>query len=260
MTSLTCPVKAVDDIVLLGADADLVEKVSPKLADKGVFAVVADKPFARRLQVDMGRIHYNGWVYIGTKSTDIAKAYSDVPVRSALKTGGKAWFVGAAGPMGRMHVQRALQIPDGPKTVICTDVSDHRLEDLKNSFMPEAKANGIDYICIDPLKDPEAYKALINPYLENGFDDIVVLAPVPALISNSARYLAPEGVMNVFAGVARGTMAEVDLSDVYLKQTRWIGQSGSTIQDLRTMLEQEGAGNPFDKPRGGGGWITECDT
>ncbi len=236
------PVKAVDDIVLLGADADLVEKVSPKLADKGVFAVVADKPFARRLQVDMGRIHYNGWVYIGTKGADIAKAYSDVPVRSALKTGGKAWFVGAAGPMGRMHVQRALQIPDGPKTVICTDVSDHRLEDLKNSFMPEAKANGIDYICINPLKDPEAYKALMNPYLENGFDDIVVLAPVPALISDSARYLAPEGVMNVFAGVARGTMAEVDLSDVYLKQTRWIGQSGSTIQDLRMMLEQEEAG------------------
>ena len=108
--------------------------------------------------------------------------------------------------------------------------------------MPEAKANGIAYICINPMKDPEGYKALMNPYLEKGFDDIVVLAPVPALISDSSRYLAQEGVMNVFAGVARGTMAEVDLSDVYLKQTRWIGQSGSTIQDLRTMLEQEESG------------------
>jgi len=36
------PVQAVDDIVVLGADADLVEKVSPKLADKGIFAVVSD--------------------------------------------------------------------------------------------------------------------------------------------------------------------------------------------------------------------------
>ncbi len=236
------PIEQVDDIVLLGADADTVEKVSPRLADKAVFAIVADQKFARQLKVDMGRIHYNGWVYVGTTTADIARAYRDVPVRSALKGGGSAWFVGAAGPMGRMHVQRALQIPNGPKTVICTDVSDHRLEDLKNSFMPEAKANGIDYICINPMKDPEAYKALMNPYLENGFDDIVVLAPVPALISDSARYLAQEGVMNVFAGVARGTMAEMDLSDVYLKQTRWIGQSGSTIQDLRTMLEQEESG------------------
>lgn len=236
------PVDQVDDIVLLGADADLVEKVSPKLANGGIFAVVADKPFSRKLQVDMGRIHYNRWAYVGTTSADIARAYSDVPIRSELKKGGSAWFVGAAGPMGRMHVQRAIQVPNGPKTVICTDVSDHRLEDLKNSFIAEAEANGVQYICINPMKDPEAYKALMNPYLENGFDDIVVLAPVPALISDSARYLAQEGVMNVFAGVARGTMAEVDLSDVYIKQTRWIGQSGSTIQDLRTMLEQEESG------------------
>ncbi len=41
-------------------------------------------------------------------------------------------------------------------------------------------------------EDEPAYKALMNPYLENGFDDIVVLAPVPALISDSARYLAQE--------------------------------------------------------------------
>lgn len=236
------PAELVDDIVLLGADADLLEKASPRLANGGIFAIVTDKPFSRRIQVDMGRIHYNRWVYVGTSSTDIAKAYSDVPVRSGLKAGGSAWFVGAAGPMGRMHVQRAIQIADGPKTIICTDVSDHRLDDLKNSFLAEAEAKGLNYICINPIKDPQAYAELMNPYLENGFDDIVVLAPVPALITDSARYLGREGVMNVFAGVARGTMVEMELSDTVFKQTRWIGQSGSTIQDLRTMLEQEEAG------------------
>jgi hypothetical protein len=39
-----------------------------------------------------------------------------------------------------------------------------------------------------------------------------------------------------FAGVNRGTTAQIDLSDAYLKSTRIIGQSGSTIQDLRSML------------------------
>ncbi len=51
-----------------------------------------------------------------------------------------------------------------------------------------------------------------------------------------ATWLAPRGVMNVFAGVARGTMAPLDLSDAYLKQARVIGHSASSIDDLRFML------------------------
>jgi hypothetical protein len=49
--------------------------------------------------------------------------------------------------------------------------------------------------------------------------------------------------MNVFAGVARGTMAELDLSDVYLKDVRVIGHSASTISDLRLMLHQAETGD-----------------
>jgi hypothetical protein len=48
--------------------------------------------------------------------------------------------------------------------------------------------------------------------------------------------------MNVFAGVARGTMAELDLADAYLKQARVIGHSASSIDDLRLMLYQAETG------------------
>jgi hypothetical protein len=68
------------------------------------------------------------------------------------------------------------------------------------------------------------------------------LAPVAAVIADSATWLAPRGVMNVFAGVARGTMAELDLSDAYLKQARVIGHSASSIDDLRLMLFQAETG------------------
>ena len=50
------------------------------------------------------------------------------------------------------------------------------------------------------------------------------------------------GVMNVFAGVGRGTMAPLDLSEAYLKQTRVIGHSASSIDDLRFMLFQAETG------------------
>jgi hypothetical protein len=62
------------------------------------------------------------------------------------------------------------------------------------------------------------------------------------VIADSATWLAPRGVMNVFAGVARGTMAELDLSDAYLKQARVIGHSASSIDDLRLMLFQAETG------------------
>jgi threonine dehydrogenase-like Zn-dependent dehydrogenase len=248
------PVTPVDDIVLLGADADLVEAVSPHLGHFGILAFVADEPMARKVAVDVGRVHYDRWVYVGGSGPDIAQAYGDVPVRSTLKPGGRTWFVGAGGPMGRMHVAhalargtRAIQAHDGPATIVCTDVSDLRLDDLCASFGAEAEAQGIEWLCLNPL-NRETYAAGMARFQEQGadgivgFDDIIVLAPIPAVIADAATYLAPRGVMNIFAGVGRGTMAQLDLSDAYLKDTRIIGHSASTIDDLRLMLHQAESG------------------
>jgi threonine dehydrogenase-like Zn-dependent dehydrogenase len=82
----------------------------------------------------------------------------------------------------------------------------------------------------------------MEEYRDEGFDDIVVLAPVPPVIADAATYLAPSGVMNVFAGVPRGTTANLDLTDAYQKGVRVIGHSASTIEDLRLMLHQAESG------------------
>lgn len=235
------PVEQIDDIVLLGATPELIEAVSPCLADFGVLAIIMDAPLARTVNVDIGRVHYNRWLYVGSRSPDIASAYSDMPVRSSLKPEGRAWFVGAGGPMGRMHVQRAIQWSDGPGLIVCTDVSDLRLTDLEECFGPEARAKGIEFICLNPM-DRERSQAQMARFQAEGFDDIVVMAPVPAVIAEAASYLAPEGVMNIFAGVARGTMAPLDLSDLYLNDVRIIGHSASSIADLRLMLHQAETG------------------
>jgi L-sorbose 1-phosphate reductase len=227
----------VDDIVLLGADAATVKQVSPHLADFGVVVLIAESERPLKTAVDVGRVHYNGWVYIGGVDPDIARAYREVPVRSSLQPQGRAWFVGAGGPMGRMHVQRALQAHQPPRTIVCSDVSAARLADLAASFGAEAEASGIELICLNPL-DKDEYQATMARFRNEGFDDIVVLAPMPAVISGAANYLAAKGVMNIFAGVARGTMVDLDLSDAYRKDVRVIGHSASTIADLRLMLDQ----------------------
>ncbi len=244
------PVTPIDDIVLLHPDPDLIELVSPHLADFGVVALLGNEPLSRKVNVDIGRVHYNRWLYVGTTRHDVARAYADVPVRSALQPGGRALFVGAGGPMGRMHVQRAIEVAGAPAVMVCSDVSDLRLNDLRESYAAEAAAKGIELICLNPM-DKEAYAAGMARFTPHpsspqgegyGFDDIIVLAPVPAVIADAAQWLAPRGVMNVFAGVARGVTTQLDLSDVYLKDARVIGHSASTIDDLRLMLHQAESG------------------
>ena len=235
------PVEFVDDIVLLGANADLIEQASPHLGQFGVMAILAEKPLERMVSVDVGRIHYHRWVYVGTTKSDVAAAYHDQPVRSNLKPGGRAWIVGAGGPMGRMHVQRAIEFNNPPSVIVCTDVSDMRLSELCEAFADQAKAKGIRFICLNPTKAAE-YEAATSALRQSGYDDIIVLAPVPAAIADAGKYLAPGGVMNVFAGVARGTLATLDLSGAYLQGTRIIGHSASLMSDFELVLDKTNSG------------------
>lgn len=236
----TVPAEQVDDIVLLGADPDLIEAVSPRLAYLGVLAIIANTPIHRKVNVDVGRVHYNRWLYVG--GPDIARAYGDVPVRTELKPGGRAWFVGAGGPMGQMHVQRAIEAPNGPKTIFCTARSDRRLRVVESIYRADAEAKGIAFTCVS-RENEEVYHQTLEEVGASGFDDIVVMAPDADAIAEAADYLAPGGVMNIFAGVARGTMARLDLSDVYLRDVRFIGHSGLTTEDMRLTLSQVESGH-----------------
>jgi D-arabinose 1-dehydrogenase-like Zn-dependent alcohol dehydrogenase len=229
--------EAIDDILILGADADAIEAASPMLAMHGIVCIMGQEPLPRTVGVDVGRVHYHRWTYVGSTGTDIATAYSAHPVRSSLKPGGRALFVGAGGPMGRMHVQRAIQLEDGPSVVVSTDISDLRLQDVTETFGPEAAASGVELVTLNPM-NKEGYAEGMARFSDPGFDDIVVLAPVAAVISEASTYLAPGGVMNVFAGVLRGTMAQIDLSRVYLDDIRIIGHTASSIDDLKLMLYQ----------------------
>ncbi|MGC9346760.1 MAG: alcohol dehydrogenase catalytic domain-containing protein [Anaerolineae bacterium] len=233
--------KGVDDIVVLGADPDIIERAAPNLASYGIMALIDDAPMTRPVKVDVGRIHYNRWLTVGTTSSDIAKAYSEVPVRSTLKAGGKAWFVGAGGPMGRMHVQRAIESSEPLGTIVCTDISEERLDDLRATFKTEAVDKGIEFIGLNPM-NKDRYDEAMAPFKASGFDDIIILAPVPPVIADAATYLAPQGVMNIFAGVPRGKAAAIDMSGAYLEQTRVIGHTASTIDNMRFMLHQAETG------------------
>jgi threonine dehydrogenase-like Zn-dependent dehydrogenase len=230
-----------DDIIILGPDPEVIEAASPYLANFGIVALVADKPLSRLVQVDMGRVHYNRWTYVGGPGPDIARAYSDHRIRAELKPGGKTWFVGAGGPMGQMHAQRAVQLAQPPALILCTDLVQERLQALDDMLGAEARAKGIKFVCLSAQEAD--YRQRLAELAGAGFDDIIGLVPAPPVIGESAVHLAPEGVMNVFAGVKRGMMVTLDLSAVYLENKRFIGHTASTIEDLRLMLRETETGH-----------------
>jgi threonine dehydrogenase-like Zn-dependent dehydrogenase len=230
-----------DDIVVLGSsDADLIESAARLLANGGVMNIVSRKPLSRPVRIDVGRIHYDATDYVGGPGPDIAESYQ---ARESELAGGPAWFIGAGGPMGQMHVQRAAARPDGPQVIVVTDVDDGRLAALEAKCRAAASERGRRLIMLNPRRlSASDSEAALRGAAPQGFSDIVVLAPVAALIEQAASHLAREGALNIFAGLARGTMAMLDLSDVYLRKVRWVGSSGSRISDLEYTLRMTEAG------------------
>jgi len=231
-----------DDIILLDASADAIAAAMKSLARGGVLALIMTAPQPAMVAIDVGRVHYENWALVGTTSSNVADAYEE-GVRTELRPGGRALFIGAGGPMGRMHVQRALQASDGPALVVASDTSDERLQSLAATFGPDAKRHDVQLVPINPAAvSPEEYDKLLWDVAPQGFDDIVLLAPVPRLISHAVRHLAAGGVLNIFAGLARGSTAEVDASLFATKRIRFTGSSGSYIADLKQVLAKAESG------------------
>ena len=228
-----------DDILIFGnVNADTISGAATTLANHGIVNFVKTK-FNEKLSVDIGRVHYNWHHYLGTNSNDPFLSYAEE--RDAnLVHGGLSWFIGAGGPMGQMHVQRAVLHPNPPRRVVCTDIDDERLQSVVDRLGADAKERGIDLITINPNKiTTDEFNAMLNELSEGkGFDDIVSLVPVAGLIEHSAEFLAPGGWLNIFAGVARGTMADLDINLIVEKRVRFIGSSGSSIADMRETLSK----------------------
>ena len=155
--------------------------------------------------------------------------------------------------MGRLHVQRAVEAPDGPKTVFCTARTDRRLRVVESIYRADAEAKSIAFTCAsrqDKVVYRETLVQSVAPLMAEGpeevgargFDDIMVIAQDTDAIAEAAEHLAPGGVMNIFAGVKRGTMASLDLSDVYLRDVRFIGHSGLTTDTMHIALRQVESG------------------
>jgi len=227
-----------DDIVVLGGDAALCERVFARLANGAIFNLVLDKALDRPVAVDIGRMHYDHLLVAGTDAHDLSAAYE--PVRTQLKEGGKCWILGAAGPMGQMHLLRALSMPGRPGKVVASNLHAARMAPVRRQFEHQAAEFGIEiaFLSRDQFADEETF--LAQKWAESGgggYDDVVIMAPTTDAVQQAASVVADHAVVNVFAGLARGTMVSLDLNPVAQRGLRFTGTSGSSIDDLRHMRD-----------------------
>ncbi len=192
---------------------------------------------------DVGSIHYQGWFYQGTAGTDLSAAYGR-NVRSTVKKGGTCWLPGGAGAMGQMHTQLAVADENGPARVLVTDMDNARIAHVKELLGPIAEKRGVEFKLMNPadFASPAEFDAAVTAFAPEGFDDIIMLVPVPALVSGSAKHLGKDGLMNIFAGIPAGKEAELPTAGIASQGFRFIGSSGSRTEDLRHTIRLVEAG------------------
>jgi L-sorbose 1-phosphate reductase len=224
-----------DDIVMLAPRSPgLVARAADALDFRGVLNIVSDQPLDP-VEIDLGRLHYHYTAYVGTSGFDVSAAYGQVRNRTELRAGGVALFVGAAGPMGQMHLERALRIPDGPKTAIGVDLDAERLAAARARLEPIARESGRRLLT---TTGADLAKLVSDETTTRGADDVIVTAPTVAAVTSAAALMARDGMLVLFAGLPVGTRASLDLSPVYLHGAQYTGTSGSRIADQELVIRK----------------------
>jgi L-sorbose 1-phosphate reductase len=218
-----------DDIVYFGADKATLEILNDKLAACGIMNVVlGGKKIGAPVNIGLGRVHYGMTRWIGTAGSNPAESYKNIPRTGEIREGDSVVVVGAGGPMGQMHVIRAVCSGIRNITVIGTDMDDARLASLEKKAAPFASANRVDMRMLNTTKAP----------LSGKFSYFALMAPVPALVASSIRDSKPGCIINIFAGIPAPTKHEIDLDSYIANRCFMFGTSGSTIGDMKIVLRK----------------------
>jgi threonine dehydrogenase-like Zn-dependent dehydrogenase len=221
------PHEGFDDIVYFGAKRAVIEVLNDKLAARGIFnLVLGGKRVGAPVNVGVGRVHYGLTRWIGTTGPDCAVSYRHIPRTGELREGEALLVIGAGGAMGQMHVLRAISAGIAGISVVGAVRDDSRRARLSAKAAPLAAARKV------PLR-------LVNTQTEKAggpFSYFALMAPVGELVASAIQDAADGAIINVFAGIPATVKQELDLDTYVARRVFMFGTSGSTIEDMKTVL------------------------
>lgn len=219
--------QTIDDLLIAGADADDIERLTPFLAKNGLL-LIARGPgrFGRQVSLPVGRVHYGNIRVSATTSWRFDDALGGIPRSGELRGGDHVNVVGAGGPMGVMAMVRAITSSARGALVEGGVRNPGRAEALRRRVETVARARGVQVRLFNPEAEPP----------RGSVDYCFLMAPVPALVAQAVADASPRGIINVFAGIPADIPCLLDLDAFTEKRLYFIGTSGSTMEDMRAVL------------------------
>ena len=216
-----------------GSDPQTVEDLFGRVGTAGILNVVqCGGKFGRDIVAAVGRVHYGGMRIIGTTGSDPADSMATIPETGEIRPGDRINVVGAGGPMGVMHVIRNICQGVEGVSVFASDVDDDRLARLNRVAAGLARKNGVGFKTFNPTKDE----------VRERFGYTAIMVPIPALVAEAIEDSAERGLINIFAGIPATVDGRIDLDAYIQKRLYFIGTSGSTLEDMKRMLEKAESG------------------
>lgn len=161
-----------------------------------------------------------------------------------IKDGGKLALLAGVGPMGLALINYVLHRDDiRPSLFVVTDIDQTRLDRAASLYTKEfAASRGIELHYVNTkVDDPVGLLRGISG--GEGYDDVVVMAPVPAVIGQADAILAFDGCLNFFSGPGKADFsAPLNFYNVHYAATHIVGTSGGNTDDMKEALHYMGKG------------------
>ncbi len=155
-----------------------------------------------------------------------------------IAEGGNLAILAGCGPMGLGMIDYAIHCDRKPSLMVVTDIDQAKLDRAASIYTAEEAAkNGIKLVYMNTANgDPvAALRALTG---DKGFDDVFVLAPVPAVISQGDQILGRDGCLNFFSGPTNTALtAPFNFYNVHYSSTHIVGTSGGNTDDMKEALD-----------------------
>ena len=163
-----------------------------------------------------------------------------------IREGGNMAILAGAGPMGLGAIDYAIHCDRKPGLLVVTDIDQARLDRAASIYTAEEAArNGVKLVYANTREN--AVDTLMEISGGKGYDDVLVFAPVPAVIEQGDAILAYDGCLNFFAGPTNPALsANFNFYNVHYAAHHLVGTSGGNTSDMMEALEMiaDGKMNP----------------
>ncbi len=223
------PDEGFDDVIYFGSSKADLDALNDKLAVRGVINIVlGGKTIGELVHVGVGRVHYGFTRWVGTTGSDASEGYKRVPEHPEVRDGDSVVVIGAGGPMGQMHVIRNICSGRSDLSVTATDLDDTRLEALARKCETIAATNNVTLRMVNTKSEQ----------LDNTFSYWALMAPISVLVEQAIAGSKPNALINIFAGIPAPVKHDLDLDTYIANDLYMFGTSGSTISDMKIVLQK----------------------